>query len=189
MPLVVIRTLCQRLIASPCSGRNVLVNKCLSCGQFSSEMPVPTTLIRLRNHHKRRFRNVPVLAGITRSMLQQLYFRAVVLKPLPLTIQSSQQNTMIPPKPLEILSEEAIRTVHADGREEESEAVTEHEDSHQDVAPRRGAMSCRRRAQLRLDGHLMSCSSSATSATLLEHRALRTLATRKLDQQTLETHR
>ena len=35
-------------------------------------------------------------------------------------------------------------------------------------------------------GHLMSCSSSATSASLVEHRALRTLATRKLLQQTLE---
>ena len=35
-------------------------------------------------------------------------------------------------------------------------------------------------------GHLMSCSSSATSASLLEHRVLRTLATRTLYQQTLE---
>ena len=53
-------------------------------------------------------------------------------------MQSTHQNPMVPTKPLEILSEE-IRTIHADAREEESEAVTEHEDSHQDVAPRRGA--------------------------------------------------
>ena len=47
-------------------------------------------------------------------------------------------------------------------------------------------MSCRRRARLRqVVGH-SSCSSSATPASLLEHGALRTLATRKLYQQTLE---
>ena len=45
----------------------------------------------------------------------------------------------------------------------------------------------RRRARLRQAvGHLMSCWSSATSASLIEHCALRTLATRKLYQQTLE---
>ena len=61
------------------------------------------------------------------------------------------------------------------------EAVTEREDSHQDVAPRRGVVSCRRRARLReVVGHLMSCSSSATSASLLKHSALRTLPTRSL---------
>ena len=51
-----------------------LVSKCLSYGQFSTEMLmspkrptvelVPTTLARLRNHHTRRFTNVPVPAGI-----------------------------------------------------------------------------------------------------------------------------
>ena len=50
---------------------------------------------------------------------------------------------MVPTKPLEIQAEEAIRTISADGGEEESARVTEHEDSHQDVAPRRGAVSCR----------------------------------------------
>ena len=40
---------------------------------------------------------------------------------------------MAPTKPLEILAEEAIRTIRAVGREEECEAVSEREDSHQDV--------------------------------------------------------
>ena len=199
MPLVLIRTLCQRLIATPCSVRVFLVSKCLRCGHLSSELfmfpkrstvvPVSTTVVRLRNHHKRRLTHVPVPAGITRPRptLPQPYSRAFVLKPLPPTIQSSQQNPMVPTKLLEILAEEAIRTIHADGREEESEAVTEHEDSLRDGAPRRGAMSRRRRARFCQNvGHLMSCSFSATSATLLEYRALRTLATRKLYQQTPE---
>ena len=61
----------------------------------------------------------------------------------------------------------------------ESETDTE-EDTHQGTAQGPDVASCRRRARLRqVDGHLMSCSSSATSASLLEHRALRTLATKK----------
>ena len=55
------------------------------------------------------------------------------------------------------------------------------------VAPRRGAVSCRRRGRLlRVHGQLVSCSSSAMSAFPLEDRVLRTLDTRKLYQQTLE---
>ena len=52
-----------------------LVSKCLSCGNFSSDLlvspkrlvlaPVPTTVARHRNHHKRRLTNVAVPAGIT----------------------------------------------------------------------------------------------------------------------------
>ena len=46
-------------------------------------------------------------------------------------------------KPLEILVEEAITTVRADGGEEEFETDTEHEDGHRDATPRRGAVpSC-----------------------------------------------
>ena len=146
----------------------------------------PTTVARHRNHHKRRLTNVSVLAGITRPKLQQHHSRVCVLMPWPLLIQSSEQCPTIPAKPLEILAEEAIRTFRADGREEESEADTAHEDSHQDVAPRRGAVSCRRRGRLlRVVGHVASCSSSAMSACPLERRALRSLATRKLYQQTL----
>ena len=71
---------------------------------------------------------------------------------------------MVPTKPLEIVVKEAIRTIRADGREEESDAVTACENSHQDVASRRGALSCRRRARLRqVVGYLLSCSFSATS--------------------------
>ena len=43
--------------------------------------------------------------------LQQRYYRACVPGPLPPLIQSSLQNSMAPAKPLEILAEEAIRTV------------------------------------------------------------------------------
>ena len=89
--------------------------------------------------------------------------------------------------PLEILAEEVIRTIRADGGEEESETDEEHEDSLEGTAQRPGVVSCRRRARLRqVVGHLMSFSSSATSASLLEHHALRTLATRRLYQQALE---
>ena len=49
-----------------------------------------------------------------------------------------------PNEALEILAEGAIRTNRAKGGEEESERATEHEDSHQDAAPRRGTVSCRR---------------------------------------------
>ena len=173
-----------------------LVRKCVCYGQFSSELlmspkrlavsPVPTTVERHRNHHKRRLTNVAVPARITSPKLQQPYSRAFVRKPLPPLLQSRLQNLTVPRKPLEILAGETIRTVQADGGEEESETVTEHEDRHQDVASRRGTMSCRRRAWSRQDiGHLMRCSSSATSASLLEHSALRTVATRKLFPQTL----
>ena len=44
-------------------------------------------------------------------------------EPLPLLILSSEQSPTIPTKPLEIFSEEAIRTILADGGEEESETV------------------------------------------------------------------
>ena len=61
LPLVWIRTLCQRLTASPCPTPVFLVCKCLSCGHVSSDLvspkrlvlaPVPTTVARHRNHHK-----------------------------------------------------------------------------------------------------------------------------------------
>ena len=83
--------------------------------------------------------------GITRPKLQHSCSRAFVLKPLLPLIQSSEQSPTIPAKPLEILAEEAIRTVRADGGEEESETDTEHEDSHQGAQLCRGAVSCRRR--------------------------------------------
>ena len=187
-----IRTLCQRLMATPCSGLGFLLSLStansfrLMSPKRPTVAPVPTTAARRRNHHKRRLTNVPVSAGITRPKLQQPYSRALVLKPFPPTILSSQQNPMVSTELLEILAEEAIRTIRGDGRVEEFEAVTKHEDSHQDVA-RRGAMSCRRRDRLlRIVGHLMSCSSSAMSASLLEHSVLRTLATEKFYLQTLE---
>ena len=116
-----------------------LVNNCLSHGQVSTELlmspkrsvaPVPTTVARHRNHHKRRLTNVPVLAGFTRLKLQQSCCPACVPKPLPPLTQSSLQNPMVPTTSSEILAEEATRTIHADGGEDESETVTEHEDSH-----------------------------------------------------------
>ena len=85
---------------------------------------------------------LPAPGGITRQMFQHSYSRALVLRPVPATILSRQQFSLVSPDSLEILTEEAIRTVHADGKEEESHAVTEHEGSHQVVAPRPGAMSC-----------------------------------------------
>ena len=145
--------------------------------------PVPTTTARLRSHHKRRFTNVPIPSGITRQKFQQPYHRTPVLKPIPSTILSTQQSPMVSTKPLEILAAEAIRIVYADGKEEESEAVTEHEGSHQDVAPRQGARQGR---LLRVVGHVVSCSPFAMSAFQFEHSVLRTLATRKHYQQTLE---
>ena len=193
-----IRTLCQRLNASPyaklvSSGKQVLE---LWPILFRSVdfFPSVRLLHRFRRqwhttatHHKRRLSNVPILSGITRPKVQQPCSRECVQKPLPPLIQSGLQNPMVPTKPLEILVEEATRIVRSDGGEEEPETVTEHEDSHQDAAPRRGAVSVRRRARLRqVVGHLMRCSSSATSASLLEHCALRALAKRKLYQQTLE---
>ena len=100
------------------------------------------------------------------------------LRPL---IQSSEQSRTIQTKLLEILTEETIRTLRADVGEEASETVTEHEDSHHGAAPRHGAVSSRRRVRLRqFVEHLMSCSSSATPAFPLEHRALCTVATRKI---------
>ena len=85
--------------------------------------PVPTTVARHCNHHKRRLANVPVLAGIARPKLQQPYSRACVLKPPPLLIQSTLQNPMVSSKLWEILEEESRTTVRADGGEEESETV------------------------------------------------------------------
>ena len=65
----------------------LLVRKCLSymlmSPRRSTLAPVPTTVGRLRRHHKRRWTNVPVPAGITRPKLQHTYSRAFVLKPLP----------------------------------------------------------------------------------------------------------
>ena len=82
--------------------------------------------------------------------------------------------------------EKPSETIRSDGGEEEYETDSENEDSHQGAAPRPAVVSCRRRVRLRqVVGHQMSCSSSATSASLLEHRALRALATRKLHQHTL----
>ena len=88
--------------------------------------PVPTTVA---HHHKRRLTNVPVPVIITRPKLQQLYYLVFVLKLFHLRSD---------------LADEGIRTILADGGEEESEAVTEHEYRHQDVVPRGGAMFCRR---------------------------------------------
>ena len=90
---------------------------------------------------------------------------------------------MVPTKRLEILTEEAIRTFHADGGEEESERSQQREQSS-----RCGTTSRRRvtSAMSSVVGHLMSCSSSATSASLLEHRALRTLAVRNFYQHIFE---
>ena len=159
-----------------------------SGGQFSSGMLMSpkrrfgassTTVACFRNHHQRLSAYVPAPAGITRHKFQQPYYRAPVLKPIPAKILSSQQNPLVSTKPAEILAEEAIRTVHAEGREEESEAVTEHGKSRQVVAPRPGDMSCRRRGGLfRGVGLVVSCSSSAMSACPLERSAFRSLATR-----------
>ena len=174
-----IRTLCQRLIASPCSKRVFLVRKCVCYGQFSSEQLMSPK------------RSVVDDSGTPSQPSQASPDERPSscknhLKPPPL-IQSSLPNLTVPMKPLEILAGEATRTIHADGGEEESATVTEHEDRHQDVASRRGAVSCRRRAWSRQDiGHLMRCSTSATSTSLLEHSALRTVASRKIVQQTLE---
>ena len=187
-----IRTPCERECSTPCPEAISLESECSYCDQFPSVLlmspkrsvvaPIPTTVVRYSIHHKRRLPNVPIPAGILRPKLQQ---PVCIQKPPP--IQSSEQCPTIPAKPLEILAEEAIRTIRADGGKEETEMDTEHEDSHPVAAPRPGAMSCRRRGRFhQVVGHLMGCSSSASSASLLEHRALRTLATRKLCKQTRE---
>ena len=92
-------------------------------------------------HHRRCLPNIPIPAGIPRPKLQQPLSRVCVLKPLPPLILSTEQGPTIPAKPLEILAEEAIRTIRADGGEEQSETDTEHEDSHQGAAPRSGVVS------------------------------------------------
>ena len=90
MSLVWIRTLCQRLIAAPCServfpGEQVLELWPLMSPKRSTIAPVPTTVAHIRDHHKRRLANVPDPdpAGIIHPKLQQPYSRAYVLKPLP----------------------------------------------------------------------------------------------------------
>ena len=162
-----IRTLCQRLIATPCSGRD------LSGKASSGDSGTPSQLSQAsfdtrssscRNHSSK----------VSTTVLS-------CTCPEAFSTYDPQQNRMVSQqkRPSELK--------HADGREEEPEAVTQHEHSHQDVASRRGAMSCRRRGRvLRVVGHLVSCSFSAMSASPLEHRVLRTLATRKLCLLTLE---
>ena len=148
--------------------------------------PVPTTVARFRNHHKCRLTNVPFPAGINLPTLQQPYDRACVPGPLPPLIQSSLQNSMVPAKPLEILAEEDTRTVQR--RWTRGEVRNGHRSRGQDVAPRRGAVSCLWRARLRqIVGHLMICTSSRTLASILTHCALHTLATRKLYRHTPPT--
>ena len=122
---------CISVFQARLSGEKVL--ELLMSPKGSVVAPVPTTVARRRNHHKRR---LTVPAGITRPKLQQPCSRPCVPKPLP------PQNPLVSTTPVEILAEGAIRTIHADGGEEESETVTEHEDSDQDVAPRPGAVSC-----------------------------------------------
>ena len=80
--------------------------------------------------------------------------------------------------PVKILAEEAIRTIHANGREDESK------ETHQVVAPRPGPKS------RRLRGRFPSCWTSGALLVLRDvstpYSVWRTLATRELYQQTLE---
>ena len=115
------------------------VSECLSYGLFSSLLfmtsersvvaPIPATVVHRSSHHTRRSSTVPILVGVTCQKLGQPHSRVCVLNPLPLLIQSSRPLT-VAAKPLEILAAEAIRTIRADGRKEESGTETEHEDSH-----------------------------------------------------------
>ena len=117
----------------------------------STVAPVPTTVARLRHHRKLRLTNVPVLAGYTCPNLPQ-----------------SKPRT---------LQKRAIRTIHADGREEDSEAVTEEaiRTWHHVEAP------------CVVDGELgFAKLLDIDELLVVRDRALRTLARRKLYQQTLE---
>ena len=118
-----IRTPCQHQFVTPCPEPGFLVSECLNCGQISSVLlmspkrsfvaPIPATVARHSNYHKRRLSNVPIPAEITRPKLQQPHSRVCVLKPLPPLIQLSEQSPTIPAKLLEILEEETIITFRA----------------------------------------------------------------------------
>ena len=116
--------------------------------------PIPATVVRHSNHHKRRLSNVPIPAGINRPKLQQPHSRVCVLKPLPPLIQSSEQSPTIPAKPSEILAEEAIRTPG--------------QSSGCGTTSRRGVMSTASSLSPRCWASDELCSSSVTSASLLE---------------------
>ena len=172
--LVWIRTPCQQQFVTPCHEPVFLASECLNYGQFPSVLlmspkrlvvaPIPETVVRYSHHHKRRLSNLPIPVGITR--------------PNSTSASSDPVERAEPDNPSEAVGDPGRR-------------------SHQKY-PRRGRRGGVRngyrtrgqssgRARLRQAvGHLMSCSSSATSASLLEHRVLRTLAARKLYQQTLE---
>ena len=113
------------------SGKQVLELWPILSGDVGPTVAPSTTVARRRNHHKRRVSNVPALAGNHSSKVSTTVFSCTCLE----TNSShhpvlSQQNPMVSTRLVEILAEEATRTIHTDGREEQSEAVTEHEDSH-----------------------------------------------------------
>ena len=187
-PLVWIRTLCQRLIVSPCPEPVFLVIKCLSCGQFSLDLlmspkrsvaaPCPTTAARHRNHHDRRLSNGPVPAGITRPKVQQPYSRACVLKP---PAESCGPN--------EAVGDRVRRSHQNHPRRWRRRGV---QNGHR---TRRQSSGCGTSSRRRVMSMASSASPGcwtfdellvfATSASLLD-RAFRALATRKLYQQTLQ---
>ena len=89
--------------------------------------------------------------------------------------QSCLQNLVVPTKPLEILAGPSEQPTQMEERRnpKQLQKTRTVRTRHHVEAP------CRRRARLRqVVGHLMICSSSATSASLLEHLSLRTVATR-----------
>ena len=119
--------------------------------------------------------------------LQQRYYRACVPGPLPPLIQSSLQNSMVPAKPLEILAEEAIRTVCRWTGGVRNGHRSRGQSSGRGTTSRRRVMSLASSTS-QVGGHLMICTSSWTLASILTHSALHTLATRKLYRHTSPTH-
>ena len=130
-----IRTLCQRLISSLYPKTVFLASKHLSSGQFSSVLlmspnrsvvaPVPTTVTPSQSTQPSLDKRSSS-CRLARPKMQQPYSGACGLEPL-----SGLQNTMVPTK--------SRRSWQKKDAREDSETVTEHNDSHH------GAVSFRRR--------------------------------------------